>query len=103
MAYRVEFHPKALEDLERVIEFYSLKNVHAAQKIYTSFLVRFESHSQYPHRGRVVPEFLDEGISKYRELIEGHYRIVYRYTDKVVTIVRIVDSSALEDMQEDGK
>lgn len=32
-----------------------------------------------PHSGRAVPEFENE---KYRELIEGNYRIIYKLVDK---------------------
>ena len=98
MAFRVLFSPKSVEDLEGILEYYLSLNASAAEDIYLALLYKAESLSEMAERGRIVPELLDEGIRKYRELIEGHYRIVYRIAQKQVTIIRIVDSRRLLDM-----
>ena len=35
------------------------------------------SLQEYPKSGRTVPELERQGITKYRELIQEYYRIVY--------------------------
>jgi mRNA-degrading endonuclease RelE of RelBE toxin-antitoxin system len=49
----------------------------------------------------MVPEFLDENIRVIRELIVGHFRILYRIKDKIVEVLRIIDSRQLYDMNID--
>lgn len=98
MAFRVQFSPKSVEDIENIIEYYISLNQIAAEEIYNSIIYRAESLNEMAERGRIVPELLDEGIRKYRELIEGRYRIIYRITDKVVLIVRVIDSRQLLEM-----
>ena len=46
-----------------------------------------ESLSELSERGRVVPELND---SRYRELLVGSYRLVYRVEDEHVAIVAFV-------------
>jgi plasmid stabilization system protein ParE len=99
MEYKVQFKPKAVEDLEAIVEFYDQQSTTAFAKVYAAIIKRAELLTTLPDRGRVPPEFRDEGISKYRELIEGYFRIVYRYEGRVVTIIRILDSRSLSDLQ----
>lgn len=48
--------------------------------------------STFPERGRVVPEFLDVGIQRWRELVVSPHRIVYRIEGDKVFIEVIFDS-----------
>ena len=49
------------------------------------------SLKEYPKSGRIVPELDRQGITKYRELIQGNYRIVYEISEKKVIIHTILD------------
>lgn len=98
MAFRVQFNPKSVEDIENIVEYYFSLSQSAAEEIYSSLICRAESLIEMAERGRIVPELLDEGIRKYRELIEGRYRIIYRIADKEVLIIRVIDSRQLLDM-----
>jgi toxin ParE1/3/4 len=42
-------------------------------------------------RGRIVPELQVRGISTYREVIRGTYRIVYRVMAREVWVLAVVD------------
>ena len=99
MAFRVQFSPKSVEDLETIIEYYFAVNEKAAKEIYRLIIFRAESLEELAERGRVVPEMSDEGIRKYRELIEGNFRIIYRINEKIVVIIRIIDSRQLLEMK----
>jgi len=46
----------------------------------------------FPNRGRVIPELEAQGVTQYREIIEGPWRILYRVYEKVVMILAVVDS-----------
>ena len=98
MAFRVQFSPKSVEDIENIVEYYLSLNQTVAEEIYNSLIYRAESLNEMAERGRIVPELLDEGIRKYRELIDGRYRIIYRITDKDVLIIRVIDSRQLLEM-----
>ena len=99
MAYRVQFSPKSVEDLETIVEYYFSLNEKVAGEIYRLIIFRAESLEELAERGRVVPEMSDEGIRKYRELIEGNFRIIYRINEKIVVIIRIIDSRQLLEMK----
>lgn len=98
MAYRVQFTQKSVEDLDGIIEYYLSLNEKSALEIYHTILERAESIEQFADRGRMVPELLDENIRHIRELIVGNYRIIYRINERVVEVLRIVDSRQLLDM-----
>ncbi len=99
MANKILFSPKSVEDLDAIIEFYDNSNLSdkASEKVYESIISRIESLKELSNRGRIVPELWDEGISKYRELIEGHFRIIYRLSENTITIIRVLDSRRLND------
>ncbi len=98
MAYQVHFSPKSVNDIENIIEYYFTLSHKVAEQVYSSIIQRAESLDELAERGRFVPELLDEGIRKYRELIEGNFRIIYRITTTEVIIIRVVDSRQLLEM-----
>ena len=44
-----------------------------------------------PESGRLVPEMENDDLNV-RELLEGHYQIIYRYRQDTVTILKVVSS-----------
>ena len=69
MAFRVQFSQKSVEDLESIVEYYLSKSEQVAGSIYSSIISRAESLEEMAERGRMVPEFLDEEIRSFRELL----------------------------------
>lgn len=49
------------------------------------------SLQEHPKSGRTVPELERQGITKYRELIQEYYRIVYEISGNKVIIHTIID------------
>jgi plasmid stabilization system protein ParE len=93
MAVEINWTPPALQDVESIAEFIARDSEHFARIQTTRFLKRVEMLKEFPHAGRVVPEFSNETL---RELIEGNYRIVYRIVDETrVDILTIHNSYRL--------
>ena len=49
------------------------------------------SLQEHPKSGRTVPELERQGITKYRELIQEYYRIVYEISGNKVIVHTIID------------
>ena len=49
------------------------------------------SFQEHPKSGRTVPELEHQGITKYRELIQEYYRIVYEISGNKVIVHTIFD------------
>jgi len=47
---------------------------------------------RFPERGKIVPELEQQGIIKYRQIVEGNYRIIFTVRKNEVNILIIVDS-----------
>lgn len=93
MAVEINWTPPALQDVESIAEFIARDSEHFARIQTTRFLKHVEMLKEFPHAGRVVPEFSNETL---RELIEGNYRIVYRIVDETrVDILTIHNSYRL--------
>ena len=86
-------------DLELIIEYIKIDSVHIAKKIFDEIRNECEQLHTLPHRKRIVPEFQQIGITKYRELIYKRWRIVYKIDDTKVHILLVADASRnLEDI-----
>ena len=81
----------AEDDLNEIVEYYYQINKSYAEKILTGFENQVEQLKNFPKIGRIVLELERQGIEKYREVIEGYYRIVYEVTEQKVIIHTIID------------
>jgi addiction module RelE/StbE family toxin len=88
MDFEVIFTKPAVFDLQSIAEYVGVQNPDAAQKMGGEIIEKIEKLGQFPHFGRVVPEFREPNL---RELIYRNYRIVYRVVDhlKQVHILRV--------------
>jgi toxin ParE1/3/4 len=75
MDYTVILSPKAVGDLESIVRYIALTNPGTARKVGQSLLDRTKELSQFPMRGKIVPEFASPDI---RQILLKPYRIVYR-------------------------
>lgn len=81
----------AVEDLKTIHEFISKDSRVYADRFIDKIIKRVDQLEHFPRSGRIVPEFDTEHL---RELIEGHYRIIYRIdTDEHIGIVRVHHSA----------
>ena len=94
--YKVIWTKNAEFDLESIIEYIKIDSVDVAKKIFTEIK---QECDKLPERKRVVPEFQQIGIVKYREMIYKRWRIIYKVDDDKVSVLIVVDSSRnLEDI-----
>jgi plasmid stabilization system protein ParE len=90
--YSVIFSKAAELDLQEIINYYESRNRKFAIELFRKIKGRILELNDIPERGRQVLELEQQGIEKYRELIEGNYRIVYSISDLTVAVHSIVDS-----------
>jgi toxin ParE1/3/4 len=75
MDYQVILAPDALQDLTDIAGHIAQHDVAAALRLGDELLDVAEALSQFPNRGRTVPEFKRPD---WREIIYRSYRIIYR-------------------------
>jgi addiction module RelE/StbE family toxin len=89
----IRWTDQALQDINNIAEFISKDSISYAKIQVNLFFEEVETLSQFPERGRVVPELQKKRI---RELILGNYRIVYRIiSSKRIHILTIHHSRRL--------
>lgn len=92
MAYRVEWSPRAVDDLEAIALYISTDSLAYASAVIRTILNATRKLSTFPHSGRVVPELADDNI---RELFAYSYRIIYRVQGGIVTVAAIAHGKQL--------
>lgn len=81
----------AEDDLNEVVEYYYSLSPNFVEKLISEFESNVLSLKEYPKSGRIVPELEKQGISQYRELLQGNYRIVYEISGDKVIVHTIID------------
>lgn len=78
---KIFWTPLAFERLEEIFEYISRDDLKEAQKMVERIFAKVETLSEFPERGRIVPEANRKEI---REVFESEYRIIYRFdSDKL--------------------
>ena len=85
---------RAQADLTDIGEFIARHAPDNARKHVQLLVDRAKQLVQFPQSGRVVPEFREDDL---REIIEGHYRIVYEIdvAAKTITILTVFEAHRL--------
>ena len=97
--FKVIWTKNAELDLELIIEYIKMDNVNIAKKIFVETKQESSKLHTLPQRKRVVPEFQNIGIVKYREIIYKRWRMIYKIDEEKVYVLIVVDSSRnLEDI-----
>lgn len=91
-SYDVWWSETAEEDLLSVIEYIARENPLQARKIFGEIKKSAESLRAFQDRGGIVSELQDQGITLYRELIIGPWRIMYRVSENIVHVLSVLDS-----------
>jgi toxin ParE1/3/4 len=90
--YAVYWAPTALEDLVSVLSHIAAENPAVAAATTIRLLQRAESLRTLTPRGRTVAELREIGVSRYRELIERPWRLIYAVEPERVAVVAVLDS-----------
>jgi addiction module RelE/StbE family toxin len=83
----VDWAVDARADLAVIQDYVEAHSPEASRRLVDRFLLAIRRLESFPHLGRIVPEFENDGI---RELIVASYRVVYYVQQQRVTIVAIV-------------
>ncbi len=90
--YKVYWTNEAALDLNDAIDYISRDKLSAAISVYKVIRSKSRLLKANPERYRIVPELLELGITNYREIIQGAYRVIYKLSDLSVYIIAVVDS-----------
>jgi plasmid stabilization system protein ParE len=98
-AYKVSITRVAERDIEECVKYISRDNRAAAGKWLGETLDRIGILEKFPERAPRIPESSAIGRD-YRHLVFGNYRIVFRVTGKTVSVMRVIHSARLLQLDE---
>lgn len=90
----VRWTPQATEDLDSIVEFIARDSPQYARLFVLDIFQTVERISKFPQSGRVVPELNNPVV---REVILGHYRLVYRLKGAGLDLLTIYHGARLLD------
>ena len=83
---KIIWSPLSVDRLEEIFEYILKDDSSSAQKMVEKIFKKVETLSEFPGRGRKVPETKREEI---REVFLGEYRIIYRVESNKIIILTI--------------
>jgi addiction module RelE/StbE family toxin len=92
MKHKVLWMKAAQIDLQSVFDYIKTDSEQHAIKNYHSIKSATKKLEDFPNAGRIVPELENQNLLGIRELVIGHWRILYKVLDTKVHIVGVLDS-----------
>jgi len=93
---RIGFAASAVADLGAIRAWYAGQQApEVGERLLREIVAHVEQLADFPESGRVVPEF---GLVQLREVIHPPFRIVYRFDQNRVRVVRVWRSERLRDL-----
>ena len=89
--YKVLIPSSVVYDIQEIVDYIAEDNASIALEILDRLENKINSLKEYPERGRVVPELLNQNIIEYHEIIETPWRIIYKIVDSNVFILTVID------------
>jgi plasmid stabilization system protein ParE len=90
--YKILWTDSARTDMGEIVDFIAEEDPRSALKILERLEKRARALRRFPKRGRVVPEMRALDVFLYRELIERPWRMIYRFDDKHIYVLAVLDS-----------
>ena len=87
MAYRIEWSPRAIDDVESIAEYISRDSTAYAAAVVRNIIAVTRSFARFPLAGRMVPELEDDAL---RERFVYSYRIIYRVERHAVIVTAVI-------------
>jgi len=91
MDYQIEWSPEAAEDIEEIAAYIRKDSALYASQVVEELIAASRRLTQFPLRGRNVPELK----STHRECFVYSYRLIYRVNDQHVLIVAVIHGKRL--------
>ena len=92
MAYKVNWSPEAIEDLQSIADYIAKDSRIYAQSVVEKVFDISRSLALHPLIGRIVPEI---GMAKLRERFVYSYRLIYHIEDNKILIVAVIHGKRL--------
>ena len=89
--FSVKWTDIAKSDLREIIEYISQDSKSITKKQYLKIRTEAQKLTNFPDKGRVVPELKKQNIEKYRELIIVPWRLFYRIEQEKVYVLAVID------------
>jgi len=89
---RVHWTSNAIRHLDAIYDYITQDSPVYAKRVVDRITRRSQQISDHPQSGRMVPEYKDEYI---REIIESHYRIIYRIKPDQIDVLTIIHGARL--------
>ena len=83
---KIIWSPLAINRASEIADYIAQDKPSAAKRWINEVFIKVEQLKSLPQIGRIVPEISD---NKFRELIYGNYRIIYRMEIKQISILTI--------------
>ena len=87
----IVWSPRAIKDIDEIAEYIAKDSLQYAEEQVRLFFERASLLEKHPYTGRVVPEL---GIANIRQLLCGHYRLIYEVNDPNVVGILTVHHQA---------
>ncbi len=81
----------AEKDLFTIVETITDEHPGTALNILKKIKTETDRLIHFPKRGRIVPELMKHGISRYREIVIKPWRVVYPVEGSKVYVVAVID------------
>ena len=89
--FSIEWAAVAEADLLGIVHYIAGDDPGAALATLKRIRVRTATLDRSPQRGRIVPDLLKHGISRYREIVITPWRVIYRVERQRVYVVSVID------------
>ena len=90
-SYEVLWAAIAERDLLEIVEYVSADDPVAAVETLGKIEAATTTLARSPRRGRVVPELMENGVRRYREIVVRPWRAIYRIEGEKVYVVAVFD------------
>lgn len=95
--YKVEITRAAEADIQEIFDYIARDSRAAALRLTEEIEHQIETLERFPLRCPVIPESQELG-EKYRHLIYGNYRTIFKIEESIVIIMRVIHGARLLDM-----
>ncbi len=82
----MNWSPLAISRLSEIAKYIAQDNPVAAERWVNKIFALVEKLSDFPERGRMVPEISNKMI---REVISGNYRVIYKLENREISILTV--------------
>jgi plasmid stabilization system protein ParE len=90
--FSVKWTFSAEDDLLRIVEYILEKSPGNANLAFQKIKDSASQLTNFPERGRIVPEIESQGIFLFREIVVAPWRIIYRVSKESVFVLAVIDS-----------